>query len=84
MESAPERILLFIPMYNCERQISRVVAQLTPKMCEFLSEVVIVDNRSSDRSQVAAIAALKEAPEFLSAKVLLNRDNYGLGGSRLA
>jgi dolichol-phosphate mannosyltransferase len=81
MESSSERILLFIPMYNCERQISRVVGQLSPEICQFISEVIIVDNRSSDGSQAAAIAALKAAAHIPSAKVLLNNKNYGLGGS---
>ena len=68
-------------MYNCERQIPRVVAQLTPEICQSLSEVIIVDNRSSDQSQAAAITALKAATQIPSAKVLVNTRNYGLGGS---
>jgi glycosyltransferase involved in cell wall biosynthesis len=75
-----ERTLLFIPVYNCERQIPRVITQLTPEVRALLTEVVIVNNRSTDGSQAAAIAALRNLPE-LPAKVLLNDENYGLGGS---
>lgn len=80
MPSASERILLFIPMYRCERQIPRVIAQLTPDVSELLSEVIVVNNRSPDGSQAAAVSALKEL-RGLPAKVLLNDANYGLGGS---
>ena len=30
---AAEKILLFIPMYNCEKQITRVLGQLTGEVC---------------------------------------------------
>lgn len=80
MQSSSERVLLFIPMYNCEPQIPRVIAQLKPEIRALLSKVVVVDNRSTDGSQAAAIAALKGVPD-LPAEVLLNDGNYGLGGS---
>jgi glycosyltransferase involved in cell wall biosynthesis len=67
-------------MYNCERQISRVVAQLTSDIRGFVSEVIVVNNRSTDGSQAAAIASLRKLHD-LPAKVLLNDENYGLGGS---
>lgn len=75
-----ERILLFIPMYNCASQISRVVAQLTPELCTLFSEVIVVDNRSTDGGLNAAVTALSKLAG-LSTKVLLNDANYGLGGS---
>lgn len=80
MSPALERFLLFIPIYNCERQIPRVIAQLTPDIRDLLSEVIVVNNRSQDGSQAAAISALKEL-RGLPAKVFLNDANYGLGGS---
>ena len=33
------KILLFIPMYNCERQIVRVLGQLDEEIQKYLSEV---------------------------------------------
>ncbi len=80
MPSPSERVLLFIPMYNCEPQIPRVIAQLKPEIRALLSEVIVVDNRSTDGGQAAAIAALKGILD-LPAKVLHNDYNYGLGGS---
>lgn len=75
-----ERILLFIPAYNCERQIPRVVGQLTPEALAWVDEVIIVNNRSTDATEAVAIAALRGVPG-LNAKVLRNDGNYGLGGS---
>jgi dolichol-phosphate mannosyltransferase len=80
MSAAAERILLFIPMYNCEPQIPRVIAQLTPDVQRLLSEVIVVNNRSTDQGQAAAIHALKGLGGVRS-KLFLNDDNYGLGGS---
>ena len=80
MTAGHDRILLFIPMYNCRRQIPRVLAQLTPEVCQHLSEVLIVDNRSQDGSPEAAKQSLEKLPP-LPVKILLNDRNVGLGGS---
>ena len=45
------KILLFIPMYNCEKQIPRVLDQLTEKVISNLSEVIIINNRSTDQGE---------------------------------
>ena len=76
----PDRVLLFIPLYNCAPQIPRVIAQLTPEVRSLLAEVIVVNNRSTDDGEAAAIQALG-ALNDLPAKVLRNDDNYGLGGS---
>lgn len=75
------RILVFIPMYNCARQIPRVISQLKePAVADMISGVVCVDNRSSDNTVEAAQSALEDLS--LPLRILLrNDDNYGLGGS---
>ncbi len=81
MSDRKNRILLFIPMYNCERQIVRVLRQLTPDVCRYLSEVIIVNNRSTDNSERAVLDYLNENEVPIQVKLLRNRQNYGLGGS---
>lgn len=76
-----EKILIFIPMYNCEKQIPRVLGRIAAlgENQSLFSEVLVVDNRSRDNSLKAA----EEAMDALSVPVTLirNRENYSLGGS---
>lgn len=75
------KILLFIPMYNCEKQIVRVLGQLNERICSYLSEVIIVNNRSTDNGEKVVIDYLEENEFSIPVKLLRNNDNYGLGGS---
>ena len=74
-----DRILLFIPMYRCERQIARVIGRITPDIAHRIAEVVVVDNRSTDGSVAAARAALGQLAT--KGRILVNAANYNLGGS---
>lgn len=76
-----DKILVFIPMYNCEKQIIRVIGQLRGTIYKYISEVIIVDNQSSDQGVDAVIHFLKNTSMAFPVKLLRNRDNYGLGGS---
>ena len=38
------KILLFIPGYNCEKQIVRVLSQLDEKVMKYISQVIMVNN----------------------------------------
>lgn len=76
------KILLFIPMYNCEKQITRVLSQLNnPDICSYISEVIIINNRSTDNGEEAVISFLKTSSLPITVSLLRNDDNYGLGGS---
>jgi len=73
------RMMIFIPVFNCQKQIPRVLAKIDKRVQEYVHEVVIVDNRSSDNTINEAISA----SETLGIKVtvLRNLQNYNLGGS---
>lgn len=73
------RLLVFVPMYNCARQISRVIGQISGPLLTHVEEVVVIDNGSCDRSTAAAAHALAQLP--IPARILRNDDNYNLGGS---
>ena len=75
------KILLFIPMYNCEKQIPRVLGQLTDEVCSYLSEVIIINNRSTDNGETVVEEYLKTHNLPIKASLFRNDDNYGLGGS---
>ena len=74
------KILLFIPIYNCEKQIIRVTEKLNKKILTRFDEVLVVNNRSTDKTEAVAIISLKKIQDC---KVTLTRNlhNYGLGGS---
>ena len=75
------KILLFIPMYNCEKQITRVLGQLTKEVCDYIDEVIVVNNRSTDNGEEAVCNYLKEKAVSVKVSLLRNDENYGLGGS---
>ena len=77
----PDKILLFIPMYNCEKQIVRVAEQLTGEVSSYISEAIFVNNRSTDNGESVIIEKLKSMHLTFPVKVLRNDENYGLGGS---
>ena len=74
-----EKILLFIPMFNCEKQITRVLNQIDEKVREYITEIIVVDNRSTDNSQEKVIDYIKNKNKNI--KLLINTENYNLGGS---
>jgi glycosyltransferase involved in cell wall biosynthesis len=76
----PDRILLFIPAYNCEKQIARVLEKLTPEVLAHIDTVIVVNNRSTDSTEDVATGMVKDI-KGVKAMVLRNRANYGLGGS---
>lgn len=75
-----ERVLLFIPMYNCEKQIVRVLGQLSAEVLQYVDQVMLINNRSIDNGEAAAISYCEAHPE-LPVKIFRNNENYGLGGS---
>lgn len=73
------KTLLFIPMYNCENQIPRVLSKLSSELLLYIDEVLMIDNGSSDSTLLHAI----ESSNNLDCNITIakNIDNYSLGGS---
>lgn len=74
------KLLLFIPMYNCESQIVRVLDQVQ-RFGECFSETIVVNNRSTDLGEEAVMRRLAQRDILCTVSLLRNRENYGLGGS---
>ena len=76
-----ERFLVFVPAYNCEAQVPRVIhdlARLADEPGEFL--IAVIENRSTDGTLAVAERALDACP--MPEKLLVqNVENYNLGGS---
>ena len=67
-------------MFNCEKQITRVLNQIDEKVREYITEIIVVDNRSTDRSQEKVINYIENNKDK-NIKLFLNTENYNLGGS---
>ena len=76
-----DKMMLFIPAYNCEKQIVRVLAQLDEEVLPYFEEILVVNNRSTDGTEKAVLEYLKQNPS-LPVKLMRNDENYGLGGSQ--
>ena len=44
------KILIFIPVFNCEKQIVRVLKNISESKLDFIEEILVVDNISSDNT----------------------------------
>ena len=80
MPSTDDRILVFIPAYNCAPQIGRVLAQFDAVPAGRFAEILVLDNGSKDGTQQAALAAAQSV-RACPVTVARNRANYNLGGS---
>ena len=81
--AVPERILVFIPAYNCAPQIGRVLGQFASIPAGRFAEILVLDNGSRDGTAERALAAGRQV---LACPVTVgrNRANYNLGGSHKA
>lgn len=72
--------LLAIPCYNCERQIPRVIAGFSKELVSKFEKIIIIDNRSSDRTIEEAKLAIEKLG-FGNFEIIKNNKNYLLGGT---
>ena len=75
------KMLLFIPAYNCEKQIERVLLQLDSHVFSYFHKVLVVNNRSTDNTEAVVLDYIEKNPGK-PVKLMRNTDNYGLGGSQ--
>ena len=75
-----EKILLFIPGYNCEKQITRVLDQINLEVLNYIDEIIFINNRSTDNTETTVLK-YKKSHQDLPLKILRNDENYNLGGS---
>ena len=76
-----EKLLVFIPAYNCEKQVTRVLSQLLDqRIAPWVGECIVVNNRSADGTEAAVQDWMARHPAA-PVRLLRNDQNYGLGGS---
>lgn len=75
-----EKILLFIPAYNCQKQLPRVLEKIhLASLPSSITEILIIDNCSVDNTIQEGIEASKKLN--IPTTILRNNENYSLGGS---
>ncbi|WP_066333906.1 glycosyltransferase family 2 protein [Azohydromonas lata] len=84
MPDTNSKILVFIPAYRCEAQITRVIEQFDERLQRLVDTVMVVDNQSPDNTLQAAIACGKSKLKHCNFIAWRNDNNYGLGGSHKA
>ncbi|MFB0843156.1 glycosyltransferase family 2 protein [Paenibacillus oleatilyticus] len=76
-----DKILLFIPMYNCQAQIYRVLEKVSKSsVYDLITEIIVVDNHSKDDSLRIAQEAISKF-QMTKCSLIQNIQNVGLGGS---
>ncbi len=75
-----EELVIVIPIFNCKKQILRVIDRI--EQIDELKEIkkIIIDNNSNDNGYIEAARKLKDI-KSKNWKVHKNNKNYGLGGS---
>lgn len=84
MSDRDSKILVFIPAYRCEAQVSRVINQFDERVQRAVDTVMVVDNQSPDGTLHAAIEQAKKRLTHCKFIGWINDNNYGLGGSHKA
>ncbi|MBQ9246756.1 glycosyltransferase family 2 protein [bacterium] len=74
-----DNILLFIPCYNCQKEIVKVLESLL-SYSSYFTEVIVIDNCSTDNTFNNSKKWAENHPDF-PVSLMKNKNNYNLGGS---
>jgi glycosyltransferase involved in cell wall biosynthesis len=77
---AAPKVLIAIPTYRCEKQITRVLDEIDDKLAARVEEIAVIDNGSPDDTVEAALAYKKKG-RLKNLHIYRNKDNYNLGGT---
>jgi glycosyltransferase involved in cell wall biosynthesis len=74
------KILIFIPVYNCEKQVIRLLKRIekVPELQNY--HYVFIDNQSQD-STIDNLSRALTVSRITNARIFRNEENFGLGGS---
>ncbi len=75
-----KRILVVIPTYNCEKQIGRVIRKISSLDLNYINEIIVIDNLSSDGTISTALTAVKEL-QMNKIRIYQTIENNNLGGT---
>lgn len=76
-----QKILIAIPTYRCEKQITRVLDEIDTVLMKRVEEIAVIDNGSPDDTVRVAIEYKNSGKLGNKLRVFQNTDNYNLGGT---
>lgn len=76
-----QKILIAIPTYNCEKQITRVLQEIDNKLLGRVEEIAVIDNGSSDNTIKKALEYKQTGRLGEKLHIYRNVANYNLGGT---
>ena len=80
-ELTQKRILIFIPAYNVEKQILRVLRKIPlEKLNNHFIRILIIEDNSKDKTRQVAEDYLKEVKNNNLMELIKNERNHGYGG----
>ena len=78
-----EKLLVFIPAYNCEKQVTRVLSQLLDqRIAPWVGECIVVNNRSADGTEAAVQDWMARHPDAPSACCAMTRTTVWAAATR--
>jgi len=77
---AKPKVLIAIPAYRCEKQITRVLDEIDERLALRVEEIAVIDNGSPDDTVKVALDYKKKG-RLKNLHVYQNVDNYNLGGT---
>lgn len=75
------KILIAIPSYRCEKQITRVLDEIDDTLLARVEEIAVIDNGSPDNTVRKALEYKRIGRLGKKLHVYKNVDNYNLGGT---
>ena len=57
--------ILFIPVYNCNIQVKRLINKIKKKELDQISEILFIDNQSSDQTLETGLKETKKMKKKL-------------------
>lgn len=74
------KVLLAIPSYRCEKQVTRVLDEIDDRLASRIAEIAVIDNGSPDNTLGVALDYKKNG-RLKNLHVYKNNNNYNLGGT---
>jgi len=76
------KVGLVIPVFNVEKTIAKVLRSIATAFTEDVFEILVIDNHSTDKTQLIIQEYLINNPELFShVTIIQHNDNYGYGCS---